>query len=335
MAYVLNRPEDFREDMIAGYVRAFSSTVQRIEGVSAIARASGTRPGKVAVVVGGGSGHFPAFFGLVGPGLADAGVIGDVFTSPSAEQVYRAAKYASAGAGVVLAYGNYNGDVMNFGMAARRLRAEGIAVEQVVVADDAASADADHRAERRGVAGGLFVFKVAGAAAERGDSLEDVVRLARRANASTCSFGVAFSGCTPPGRSDPLFTVRPGTMELGLGIHGERGTATVEAAPSAEIARQLVETVLADPVISTPGPKAVLVNGLGGIKYEELFVLYNDVARVLDSHGVEVSRTYIGEYVTSLEMAACSLSVMAADDELLDLLDAPSDAPFLKTLAKL
>lgn len=242
------------------------------------------RAGKVAVVIGGGCGHYPAFAGVVGPGLADAAVIGDVFTSPSAEQVYRTAKAVDGGAGVLFSYGNYSGDVMHFGLAARRLAAEGIDSRTVLVTDDVASGPDDARETRRGVAGDFFVFKVAGAAAERGDDLAGVATLAERANDVTRTFGVAFDGCTLPGQSEPLFTVEPNTMELGLGIHGEPGMRTVDAMDAHELADALVDQLLETLPSVGDGRVAVLLNGLGSTPYEDLFITYGRVyERLLDA----------------------------------------------------
>jgi len=322
MTRLYNDPADFKVEMLQGFVAAYSRYVKRIPNASGVMALDAPRPGKVSVLVGGGSGHYPAFCGYVGPGLADAAAMGEVFASPSAEQVYRCTKAVSSGAGVLYAYGNYSGDVLNFDMAAARCEAEGIDVRSVQVTDDVASAPPGEEGDRRGIAGDFFVFKVAGAAAARGDTLDRVEALARHANAQTRSFGVAFAGCTLPGQPAPLFSVEPGRMELGLGVHGEPGIRSAEMRPAREVAALLVETLLADAPQGLPRA-AVLLNGLGSTQYEEMFVLYRDVHALLVDAGVEPYQPIVREMVTSLDMAGCSLSLMWLDDELQSLLDAP------------
>lgn len=217
MSRLLNDPTTFREDVLDGLARSYGRLVERVEGASGVRRRTG-REGRVAVVLGGGSGHYPAFAGLVGPGLAAGAVVGEVFTSPSAEQAHRVARAADGGAGVLFSFGNYAGDVMNFGLAQERLRGEGLDCRTVLVTDDVASAPRAERERRRGIAGGFVVFKAAGAAAERGADLDTVERLARHANARTVTLGVAFGGCTLPGAGEPLFRVAPERMEIGLGF---------------------------------------------------------------------------------------------------------------------
>ncbi|MFH8984656.1 dihydroxyacetone kinase family protein [Streptomyces varsoviensis] len=324
----------FREDWIEGLADAYARTVRRVPGTYGVVGRHAPRPGKVAVVIGGGSGHYPAFAGLVGPGFADAAAIGDVFASPSAEQVYRTARAADGGAGVLFTYGNYAGDVMHFGLAARRLAAEGVDTRTVLVTDDVASGPApvegapvDPSKDRRGVAGDFFVFKTAGAAADRGDDLDSVARVARRANAMTRTFGAAFAGCTLPGASEPLFTVNEGTMELGMGIHGEPGLRSTKRLDAEELAEALVENLLPDLPGVGDGRVAVLLNGLGRTKYEEMFACYRHVHRRLAAAGLRPFRPEVGEFVTSFDMAGVSLSLMVLDDELAELYDAPCDTP--------
>jgi dihydroxyacetone kinase len=323
----LSNPETFKSGWVDGLVAAYSRTVRRAPDAFGVVSRAAPRDGKVAVVIGGGCGHYPAFAGVVGPGLADAAVIGDVFTSPSAEQAYRTAKAVDGGAGVLFSYGNYSGDVMHFGLAARRLAAEGIASRTVLVTDDIASGPDDARETRRGVAGDFFVFKVAGAAAERGDDLDTVADLAERANDVTRTFGVAFGGCTLPGQSEPLFTVEPGRMELGLGIHGEPGMRTVDAMDAHDLADALVDQLLETLPRLGDGRVAVLLNGLGSTPYEDLFTTYGRVhARLLEA-GLRPHRPEVGEFVTSMDMAGLSLTLMPLDDELAELYDAPCETP--------
>ncbi|WP_034273921.1 dihydroxyacetone kinase family protein [Haloechinothrix halophila] len=327
MTRLYNDPARFRDDMVDGFVAAYDRYVRRVPGASGVLRAAGPVPGKVSVIVGGGSGHYPAFCGLVGPGFADGAVIGDIFTSPSAEQAYLVGKALDGGAGVLFSYGNYNGDVMNFGLAQSRLRGEGIDCRTVVVTDDIASASADIVEQRRGIAGDFCVFKAAGAAADRGEPIAEVERIARKANDRTRTLGAAFAGCTFPGRSEPLFTVDPAEMELGLGIHGEPGVATTERLTATELAELLVERLLVERPADADGRAGVILNGLGSTKYEELFVVWKAVADRLAAAGIEVTSPEVGELVTSLDMAGCSLTLHWLDDELAELWDAPADTP--------
>ncbi|HEU5431818.1 MAG TPA: dihydroxyacetone kinase subunit DhaK, partial [Thermomicrobiales bacterium] len=327
MTRMLNEAAQFREEMIDGFVAANGRYLRRVPNASGVAARGAPAPGKVSVIVGGGSGHYPAFYGLVGQGLASAAVIGDVFTSPSGEQAYRVARAVDGGAGILFAFGNYSGDVMNFGMAETRLRAGGIDARTVLVTDDVLSAAKAEADRRRGIAGGFYVFKTAGASAGRGDNLATVEALARRANSRVRTAGVAFAGCTIPGQSEPLFTVEPDRMEVGLGIHGEPGVRTAELMPAREIASLLVETLLGDAPADAGSGVGVLVNGLGATKYEEMFVLYQAVAPLLDRAGLAVHETQIGEFVTSLDMAGCSLSLFWLDDELKALHDATAVTP--------
>jgi len=325
MTRLYNDPARFRDDMVDGFVAAYERYVRRVPEASGVLRASGPVPGKASVIVGGGSGHYPAFCGLVGPGFADGAVIGDIFTSPSAEQAYLVGKALDGGAGVLFSYGNYNGDVMNFGLAQSRLRDEGIDCRTVIVTDDIASASAVE--QRRGIAGDFCVFKAAGAAADRGEPIAEVERIARKANDRTRTLGAAFAGCTFPGRSEPLFTVDPAKMELGLGIHGEPGVATTERLTATELAGLLVERLLVERPADADGRAGVILNGLGATKYEELFVVWKEVAALLADAGVRVVSPEVGELVTSLDMAGCSLTLHWLDDELAELWDAPADTP--------
>jgi D-erythrulose 4-kinase len=316
MTHLYNDPAEFPSDVIKGFAAAYPQYVQRVEGASGFVRAGGPLEGKVSLVIGGGSGHYPSYNGVVGTGFADGAVLGGVFASPSAEQVYRVARAADGGAGVVLGFGNYAGDRLNFGVAAERLINEGIDTRVVWVTDDVASASREEQEKRRGIAGTLTVYKMAAAAAENGASLDEVERVMRAANAATYSFGVAFHGCTLPGADKPLFTVDEGHMDFGLGIHGEPGITSAPWMSAKDLAAKLVETVLAERPEGTSGRAAVLVNGLGATKYEELFVLYGHVNELLEAAGVVQVAPEVGELVTSLDMAGCSLSVTWLDEEL-------------------
>lgn len=327
MTHIYNDPAEFKNDVIKGFAAAYPQYVQRVEGASGFVRAGGPLEGKVSLVIGGGSGHYPSYNGVVGTGFADGAVLGDLFASPSAEQVYRVAKAADGGAGVVLGFGNYAGDRLNFGVAAERLMNEGIDTRIVYVTDDVASASREEQQKRRGIAGTFTVYKMAAAAAEDGSNLDEVERVMRAANGATYSFGVAFHGCTMPGSDEPLFTVDEGHMDFGLGIHGEPGITSASWMPAKDLAAKLVETVLAERPEGVSGRAAVLLNGLGATKYEELFVLYGHVNELLDAAGVVQVSPEVGELVTSLEMAGCSLSVTWLDEELEGYWVAPADTP--------
>ncbi|MBU2666344.1 dihydroxyacetone kinase family protein [Actinoplanes bogorensis] len=312
MSYLRIDASTFRDDMIGGFVAAHGDVVRPVTG--GVTRVAGTPAGQVAVVIGGGSGHYPAFAGLVGPGLAHGAAMGEVFASPSAQQVYAVARAVAAGSGVLLAYGNYAGDVLNFDQAEQRLRSDGIPCRTVVVTDDIASATPDQAHLRRGIAGDFVVFRAAGWAAEQGRDLDDVWELADRANRRTRSLGVAFSGCTLPGADGPLFTVPAGRMAVGIGIHGEPGIDETALPSVDELAELLTRRVLAE---APAGERvAVILNGLGSVKAEELFVIYQRVATLLNDAGRTVVQPEVGELATSFEMAGVSLTVTVLDEEL-------------------
>ncbi|MCR6497619.1 dihydroxyacetone kinase family protein [Shinella sp. CPCC 101442] len=327
MTKIVDDPEAFASSALAGFSRVYGRYVRLVKG--GVVRATAVPLGKVSVIVGGGSGHYPAFAGYVGPGMADAAVAGEIFASPSTAAVARVCRNADHGGGILLGFGNYAGDVLNFGVAAERLRAEGIDVRIVTVTDDVASAPAEQHLRRRGIAGDFVVFKVAGAAAEAGLAIDEVERVTRLANARTFSFGVAFGGCTLPGSKEPLFTVPKGMMALGLGIHGEPGIRDTEIVPANALARLLVDTVLAERPTGARRA-AVLLNGLGATKYEELFVLWNAVEPLLAASGVDLVSPEVGEYVTSLDMQGCSLTVLWLDEELERYWLAPCDTPVFR-----
>ncbi|MFJ6347477.1 dihydroxyacetone kinase family protein [Pseudarthrobacter oxydans] len=325
MTKIFNDPSDFAEEALAGFCDIHSGLVRQVTG-GAVRRFRPVQP-KVAVLAGGGSGHYPAFAGLIGTGFADGAVVGNIFTSPSAQQAYAVAKAAESGAGVVFTYGNYAGDVMNFGMASERLAAEGIAVDNVLVTDDIASAPPSESEKRRGIAGDFTVFKVMGAAAEAGADLAEVVRLGRKANDRTRTIGSAFSGCTFPGAETPLFSLPEGQMGLGLGIHGEPGLFDTDLPPAKALGEELVGRLLAETPPGAGNRIAVILNGLGSTKHEELFVLWGTVAPLLREAGYTLVMPEVGELVTSLDMAGVSLTVTWLDGELEPLWLAPADTP--------
>ncbi|MFC5789791.1 dihydroxyacetone kinase family protein [Agromyces tardus] len=329
MTRLFNAPEDFADEMVRGFVAANARYVRAVPG--GVARSTVSPAGEVAVVIGGGSGHYPAFGGLVGPGLAHGAAMGNLFASPSTQQVRSVATAAQQGGGVLLTYGNYAGDVLNFDAAQEQLRAAGIPCETVTVTDDVSSAPPAEKHKRRGIAGDLTVFKAAGAAAAEGYDLEGVVRVARLANERTRSFGVAFTGCTLPGAAEPLFSVPEGRMAVGLGIHGEPGIGETEVPTAAGLAELLVGRLLEElpeGVGRVEGARVVpILNGLGAVKYEELFVVFGRVAELLQQAGLEVVDPQVGEFCTSFDMAGASLTLLWVDEELERLWSAPADTP--------
>ncbi|RKR03277.1 homodimeric dihydroxyacetone kinase [Kushneria sinocarnis] len=329
MTRLFNDPAAFVDEATEGFVAAHAWRVRQVPG--GVIRSTKSEPDTVAVVIGGGSGHYPAFAGLVGQGLAHGAAMGNLFASPSAQQIYSVAKAANNGAGVLLSYGNYAGDVLHFGQARDRLVSEGIPCEMVKVIDDVSSASLEEINKRRGIAGDLTVFKIASAAAEAGYTLDEVVRVTEAANLRTRSFGVAFDGCTLPGADDALFHVPEGKMAVGLGIHGEPGISEQEIPSADELAELLVGRLLEElpeGVERANGARAsVLLNGLGTIKYEELFVVYRRVNRLLEEAGVRIVEPEVGELVTSLDMAGASLTLFWLDEELERFWHAPADAP--------
>lgn len=327
MSPLMNDPAAFADELTDGFVAAHARYVQRVPG--GVVRRAPSPHRQVAVVIGGGAGHYPAFAGLVGQGLAHGAAMGGIFASPSADQVYSVARMAERDAGVLLVYGNYAGDVLNFDQAQERLIAEGIPCQTVVVTDDISSAPPDEMHRRRGVAGALVVVKCAAAAAESGYTLADVARVAADANARARTIGVAFSGCWLPGASEPLFEVTPGRMAIGMGIHGEPGLSEAAVPSAAELAKLLVSQLVPErPGVADGCDRVVvLLNGLGTVKYEEMFVVFKDVARQLDAAGLCPIEPEVGEFVTSLDMAGMSLSLVWLTEELEDLWRAPAAAP--------
>ena len=320
---LLNDPADSVDEMLEGVVAAHP-TLLALHAPRVVARAERAAAGTVGVALGGGSGHEPAFLGYVGPGLADSAAVGNVFAAPSPDVVLGSIEAADHGAGVLMIYGNYSGDVMNCRLAAKRASAAGIEVRSLFTTDDVASAPSADRDRRRGIAGEVLVFKVAGAAADEGLSLDEVERVAREANAELGSMGVALTSAELPGAQHPIFVSAAGQMEVGLGVHGEPGVSTSPLGSADEVGELLVAHI-ADDLALVPGDEvAVLVNGLGATSVMEQYVVYRAAARALESRGVVVSRSFVGEYVTSLQMAGLSVSVMRLTDERRRLLDRPA-----------
>ena len=326
MSHLVVNANTFAAEAVAGFAAANPRYVRQVDG--GVVRSTLIPQGHVALVVGGGSGHYPGYTGFVGSGLGSGAVCGNIFASPSSGQVYRVAKAVERGAGVLLAIGNYAGDVLHFGIAAERLRGEGIDVRLLAMTDDVASSPPDQIEIRRGIAGCLAIVKVAGAATEAGMSLDEVERIARMANGRTRTLGVAFSGCTLPGATAPLFTVPAGRMAFGLGIHGEPGVAEFPLMDAASLADLLVGKLLEDmPPMIGARRAVVILNGLGSFKYEELFVLFGAVHARLTKADVAIADSECGEFITSLDMAGVSLTLFWVNDELEALWNAPADSP--------
>jgi phosphoenolpyruvate---glycerone phosphotransferase subunit DhaK len=321
---LINDPFEAVDEAIDGYVAAHAGLIALAEPRVVVRR--NPAADKVGLVVGGGSGHEPAFLGYVGSGIADAAACGNIFASPPSTIALAAMRAASHGHGVLMAYGNYAGDVMNFGLAAQLAAAEGIEVREVRVTDDVASASKAEAKKRRGIAGMIIVFKCAGAAAERNMSLDEVERVANKANAATRSMGVALSGCEVPGSGRPTFELPDDQIEIGMGVHGEPGIRRGPLQTADQIAQTLVEAILAD-AGDVRGDVALFVNGLGATAHLDQYILYRGARKILESSGLRVVRSHVGEYITSLEMAGASVTVTMLDDELLSLLDAPAKTP--------
>jgi dihydroxyacetone kinase-like protein len=331
MKKILNDPFAYVDEMLEGLCLAHPEYYRRLgpEG-RVIARAAGPVKGKVGIVSGGGSGHLPVFTGYVGKGLLDACAIGDVFSSPSADQMAEALRAANGGAGILRLYGNYGGDNMNFDMAGEMVEFEGIESTTVRVADDVASAPSEERTKRRGVAGLVYAYKIAGAKAENFSTLEQVTAVARKAVDACRSIGVALTPCTVPSVGRPTFEIGDGEMEIGMGIHGEPGVQRGPLRPADVIAEEMVSRLLADMPLKSGDRISVLVNSLGATPHEELYIIYRHVAKRLTDLGVEIVMPLVGRYATSMEMAGMSLTFCKLDDELASLLKAPCDCPFLR-----
>ncbi|WP_406859177.1 dihydroxyacetone kinase subunit DhaK [Streptomyces sp. HUAS MG47] len=327
MRMLINVPETVVADALRGMAAAHPELAVDVEN-RVVMRRDAPVEGKVALVSGGGSGHEPMHGGFVGPGMLAAACPGEVFTSPVPDQMVRAAAAVDSGSGVLFVVKNYTGDVLNFEMAAELAEDEGIQVAKVLVDDDVAVTDSLYTAGRRGTGATLFVEKIAGAAAEEGQPLERVEAIARQVNASSRSFGVALSACTTPAKGSPTFELPPGELELGIGIHGEPGRERRAMMTSREIADVAVDAVLDD--LRPDGPVLALVNGMGATPLLELYGFNAEVQRVLAERGVPVARTLVGNYVTSLDMAGCSVTLCRLDEELLRLWDAPVETPALR-----
>lgn len=326
MKKMINDPEHIVDEMLNGMVAAHPEYVKRVEGCDVLVRAKGSE-GKVVLISGGGSGHEPAHGGYVGTGMLDGAVAGAMFTSPTPDQVYEAIKAADGGKGVLLVIKNYTGDVMNFEMAAEMAADEGIEVEKVIVNDDVAVENSTWTTGRRGIAGTIFVHKCAGACAEAGKSLAEVKAVAEKVIANVRSMGMALAPCTVPAVGKPSFELAEDEMEIGMGIHGEPGTHREKILSAADTTQQLLDKIFAEGIYNAGDEVAVMVNGLGGTPLQELYLVNLKVAEVLEAKNIKVAKTLVGNYMTSIDMAGYSVTLLKLDDELKGYLNAPADTP--------
>ncbi len=328
---LINNPDNIIEEMLEGILAAHPEHVyQHEDNARAIIAKHGPRQGKVGLMIGGGSGHEPTFVGFVGKGLADAAAIGNVFASPPPDPALNCAQAINGGEGVLFMYGNYAGDVMNFDMAAEMAAMEDIEVRTVLTTDDVASAPLDKRAERRGVAGNFFIFKSAGAACDMMKSLDECERIARKSNDQTYTMGVALGACSLPHTLKPNFELGPEEMEIGLGIHGEPGVERGKLQSADAVTDALIDRILAELSPSRGDRVAVLVNSLGATSLMELYVMQRRVKQRLDDIGVDIYKSWVGPYCTSLEMAGASVTLHHLDEELTQLLDHPCDCAMFR-----
>jgi dihydroxyacetone kinase-like protein len=329
MQRILNNPDNIVDDMIRGFVKAHGDMAVLTGNPRVLRRADMPRD-QVGIVTGGGSGHKPAFIGYLGRGLCDAAAVGEICTSPSATAFLDAFRAANQGRGIACLYGNYSGDNMNVKMAVKMAAREGIEVKTVIANDDAASAPRDQAGKRRGVAGEVLMWKVGGAKAAQGAGLDEVIAAAQKAIDGTRSVGIGLSPCTLPAVGHPNFEIKPGTMEVGIGHHGEPGIEVCPLEDAAGLARRMTGIVLPDLPFTGADEVVVLISGLGATPVMELYVLYDEVERILTARGLRIHRSYVGNYFTSLEMAGATLTVMRLDDELRELVDMPCYSMGLK-----
>lgn len=329
MKKIINDPLAFVDEFVEGILLAHPGLVKTPgSDKRVLVRADAPVAGKVGIITGGGSGHLPLFKGYVGMGLCDGVAIGNVFSSPSSAQILEATKAVNGGAGVLYLYGNYGGDVFNFDLSVDMAELEGIPTRTVLGRDDVASQPKERAADRRGVAGIFFAYKAAGAAAERGDSLDEVAAVAEDIIENTATMGVGLTPTILPTTGKPSFQLADNEMEIGIGIHGEPGILRGQLESADDIADHIMSRLTADLNLQAGDRVAVLVNGLGATPLEELYVLYRRIHHTLADSGVEIAKKYVGEYATSLEMAGASISLLKLDDGRLELLNAPASSPF-------
>lgn len=326
-----NNDENYVNEILKGILNAYPNMLKKANGeIRAITRADAPVNGKVSIVTGGGSGHLPVFMGYVGKGLLDGAAIGNVFASPSMNQMLTLTKVVDGGKGVLYLYGNYGGDIMNFDMASEIAEEEGIKVKSLLVADDIASGKKGNESARRGVAGLFYAYKIAGACADEGASLDEVYNTTQSALEGIRSLGVAISSCTVPGASKPSFSLDKGEMEIGMGIHGEAGIRREKRKSADEVTQDMLDLLLADILINEGEEVSVLVNSLGATPLEELFIIYRKVSEILNKKAIKIYKPYVGRYATSMEMAGFSITLFKLDEKYKKYLDHPVWTPFVK-----
>lgn len=329
MQRILNDPDLIVDDMLKGFLKAHSDIVEACDNPRVV-KSKKMNPDTVGVVTGGGSGHKPAFIGYIGKNLCDAVAVGEICSSPTAAAFLDAYKAADKGKGIVCLYGNYSGDNMNVKMAVKMAKKQGLEVKTVVANDDVASAPKDQREKRRGVAGEVLMWKVGGAKAAKGGTLDEVIAAAQKAIDNTRSVGIGLTPCTLPAVGHPNFEIKEGTMEVGIGHHGEPGIAVCDLETAVQMAKRMVDIVLPDYPFVAGDEVVVLVSGLGATPVMELYVLYDEIDKLLTEKGIKTHRAYVGNYFTSLEMMGATLTVMKVDDELKELIDMPANSMGLK-----
>ncbi|PGS68392.1 dihydroxyacetone kinase subunit DhaK [Bacillus cereus] len=325
MKKFINSPEEVVRDMIDGMLFAHSDKLQNMPETNIIIRANSPFEGKVAIVSGGGSGHEPAHMGFVGEGMLDAAVIGEIFTSPTPDQILKAIQKVDTGSGVLLIVKNYSGDIMNFEMAAEMAEAQGIPIATVIVNDDIAIDNSSHTMRRRGISGTIFVHKIAGAMAEKGASLKEVEDVANKVIANIRSMGMALTTCTIPGSDTVGYKIGENEVEVGIGVHGEPGTHRISMIAANEMAELLLEHILSDMQLKIGDKVAVMVNGLGGTPLMELYILNKMINKILNKIGIDICKTYVGEYMTAIDMAGFSITLLKLDEQLTALLNDPAN----------
>ncbi|GHV36426.1 dihydroxyacetone kinase subunit DhaK [Spirochaetia bacterium] len=329
MQRILNNPDDIVDEMLKGFVKAHKDIVAPTGNPRVLKRADMPK-GQVGIATGGGSGHKPAFVGYIGTNLCDAVAVGEICTSPTADAFLDSFRAANQGKGVACLYGNYSGDNMNVKIAVKMAAKEGIEVKTVIANDDAASAPRDQPGKRRGVAGEVLMWKVGGAKAAAGADLDGVIAAAQKAIDNTRSVGIGLTPCTLPAVGHPNFQIKDGTMEVGIGHHGEPGIEVCPLQSAADMAKRMVDVVVSDYPFKAGDETVVLVSGLGATPVMELYVLYDEIEKILTAQGIKIHRSYVGNYFTSLEMMGATLTVMKLDDELKTLIDMPCYSMGLK-----
>lgn len=331
MQRILNNPDDIVDEMLKGFLKVHGDIVEATENPRVV-KTKNIPEGKVGVITGGGSGHKPAFIGYVGKNLCDAAAVGEICSSPTAVAFLDACKIADQGAGVACLYGNYSGDNMNVKMAVKMAKRDGITVKTVVANDDVASAPKDQIEKRRGVAGEVLMWKVGGAKAATGGSLDEVITAAQKAIDNTRSVGIGLTQCTLPAVGHPNFEIKEGTMEVGIGHHGEPGIEVCALETAAQMAKRMVDVVVPDYPFEAGDELVILVSGLGATPVMELYVLYDEIDKLLQEIGIKIHKAYVGNYFTSLEMMGATLTIMKLDNELKELVDMPANSMGLKQL---